>query len=73
MITLNKFLLALVLLLVLMAPCAAEHKLKIIKPEALANKFTNSHIILHVSSIGVTPHHSTMTGMVTIGKPNDGC
>lgn len=62
-----------VLLLLLQPHVRADHKLKIVAPLALAKLFPNGHVVLHASSIGETPVHSIITGLVTIGQPADGC
>jgi hypothetical protein len=52
---------------------SAEHKLKIIKPDILADKFKDKHITLLASSIGYTPRDSTITGLLNLANPYDGC
>lgn len=61
------------LLGIVVLQATATHKLKIVKPDLLANQFPNGHIPLHSSSIGYTPRDSTITGLLNLGNPPDGC
>lgn len=61
------------LFLVCLTIALADHRLKIVKPDDLARQFPNGHVTLHASSIGYIPTHSTITGVVSIGNPYDGC